>query len=301
MFASLSNNSFKQYDCYLKRWFDYCYTNNIDLYEASIPKVIGFLMKMFDEGAQYGTLNSCRSALGLILNNLNNNDDRIKRFLKGVYRLRPPLPRYNITWDTSIVLDFLGNWYPNDDMSLEVLSKKLITLLALSTAHRAQTFSKIQIENIEIYSDKVIIKIPDLIKTSRMGALQPILILPIFMDRLEVCPAKCLIAYLDKTRTIRNNINGLFISFRKPYKLVTTQTLSRWIKDVLYQSGIDVSIFSAHSTRHAAVSAAHRLGVSLDTIRKTAGWSGSSSTFFKYYNRPVINQNNQTNDSFSCS
>ncbi|CAB0029864.1 unnamed protein product [Trichogramma brassicae] len=47
---------------------------------------------------------------------------------------------------------------------------------------------------------------------------------------------------------------------------------------------------ATHSTRHAANSAAKRLGVNIDSILQTAGWS-NASTFAKFYDRPVVNDN----------
>lgn len=164
MIASLSDNSIKQYDVCLKKWYNFCSNNNLDLFDTTISHVIDFLMQVFDNGAKYSTLNTYRSALSLILDKKIGDDDTIKRFFKGIFRLRPSLPKYNITWDTNIVLNFLSTWYPNEDLSLEKISKKLLTLLALVTAHRIQTFSKILISNIEIFNDKVIIKSQILLK-----------------------------------------------------------------------------------------------------------------------------------------
>ncbi|KAJ2940862.1 hypothetical protein O0L34_g17139 [Tuta absoluta] len=113
------------------------------------------------------------------------------------------------------------------------------------------------------------------------------LTIPFFSPKPEICPAQCLQAYISRTETLRRS-DELFISFKKPYRPVGTQTLSRWVKNILKDSGIDVSIFSSHSTRHAATSQAHRQGVTIDQIRKTAGWSSSSSTFAKFYNRTVL-------------
>lgn len=132
-----------------------------------------------------------------------------------------------------------------------------------------------------------------------MGCLQPILVLPFFAEKPEICPGKALVAYLEKTASLRNNVDSLFISLRKPFRAVGCQTLSRWIKDTLSDSGIDVNIFSAHSTRHAATSAAHNLGISLEQIRKTAGWSGSSNTFYRFYNRTTSNVTVDNDDSFA--
>ncbi|VEN56293.1 unnamed protein product, partial [Callosobruchus maculatus] len=80
----------------------------------------------------------------------------------------------------------------------------------------------------------------------------------------------------------------LLITYKKPYHVASSQTLSRWIKKALQNSGIDISKFKGHSTRHAAVSAANRQGVSIETIRNAAGWTGKSDMFARFYNRPVL-------------
>lgn len=297
MLASLSENSLKQYDTCLKKWFIFCKTNNIDLYETSVTQVISFLTQLYESGAQYGTLNSCRSALALILGQETSNDDCVKRFFKGVFRMRPPLPKYNITWDTSIILNSLADWYPNETLNLEKISYKLSTLLALTTAHRAQTISKIDIRNIEFHINETCIKIPDLIKTSRPGATQPVLVLPFYREKPEICPVVTLRSYLGMTKDLRSD-HCLFVSLKKPHKSVTSQTISRWIKATLGSCGVDVSTFTAHSTRHAVTSKAYKLGVNLNLIRKTAGWSGSSLTFGKFYNKNIV-KDSSADDSFA--
>lgn len=292
MLASLSANSIKQYDSCLRKWWNYCRENSMNFYDASVPNVIYFLTMLFNDGCQYGTLNSCRSALSLILGPTLSNDDRLKRFFKGVFRLKPPQPKYNVTWNTDLVLDHLSSWYPNNEISLDKLTKKTVMLLALATAHRVQTLSKINVKNIEITPDRVIIKIAEIIKTSRPGCNQPILQLPFFTDRPTICPVDALLCYVEKTASLRTS-DYLFIGVRKPHKPIGTQTLSRWLKCTLSECGIDARIFSAHSTRHAATSRAHSLGVSVDTIRKTAGWSERSSTFARFYQR-IITSNDET-------
>lgn len=99
-------------------------------------------------------------------------------------------------------------------------------------------------------------------------------------------------SYIERTSSLRIS-NELFIATRKPYKPVGTQTLSRWIKYTLSECGVDTGIFSAHSTRHAASSHAHSLGVSVDTIRKTAGWSKNSTAFARFYQRTIVDSNDE--------
>lgn len=289
MLSSLSDNTYKQYDSSIKSWVDYCKINNCDFSNASVSEVISFLTQIFDKGVTYGTVNSYKSALALILGNLTENNE-IKRFMRGVFRLRPPAPKYDLTWDPGIVLNYFSQKWPNESLNLETLSKKTLTLLALVTAHRVQTFSLIKLSNIHTQDSAILIKIPDIIKTSRPNCYQPILKLPFFNQKPEICPARCLKTYIQKTSTLRSNNNDfLFISYRKPYSKLTAQRLSHWIKDSLDKSGVDTRIFSGHSTRHAATSAANRLGVSIDIIRKTAGWSDSSAVFGRFYNKEIIN------------
>ena len=82
----------------------------------------------------------------------------------------------------------------------------------------------------------------------------------------------------------------MFISYNRPFKRVIRDTISRWVKLVLTDSGIDTSRFKPHSTRAANTSAAGNDVCSLDDILHTAGWS-SESTFAKFYNKPIVKEN----------
>ena len=82
------------------------------------------------------------------------------------------------------------------------------------------------------------IKIPDFLKTSKPGSIQPNLILPYFIEKPNLCVATTILTYLDKTKNLRGDIKKLFISVKKPFASVTTQTISRWIKTVLHKEGI---------------------------------------------------------------
>lgn len=77
------------------------------------------------------------------------------------------------------------------------------------------------------------------------------------------------------------------LTYKKPHKPASSQSISRWIKQLLAESGVDVEKFSAHSTRHASTSTALAAGLSVDVIRKTAGWTSTSTAFARFYNRPI--------------
>lgn len=283
MTASLSESTLNQYKSTIKLWGQFCETKGIDFCYANSYQLLEFLTEKFNSNASYSTLNSYRSALSLLLGNNTTTDDCVKRFLKGVYRLRPPAPKYQNTWDPTTVLTFL-NQSPNESLSLKDLSHKTITLLALASAQRIQTLSLIKIKNIIFETEKLIIKIEDLIKTSKPGLSSPLIVLPFIKENPNICPAITIKHYINKISTLPSS-EYLFISYQNPHKKVGSQTLAHWVKAVLHKSGVDITKYGAHSTRHASTSAAHRAGVNLEVIRKAAGWAQSSNVFSKYYHK----------------
>lgn len=133
--------------------------------------------------------------------------------------MRPAAPRYDSTWNPQIVLKYLSSWYPDKELSLEFLTLKLVTLLALVTGHRMQTLAVIDIRNIyRVNEDALEIKIPDRIKTSGPNRNQPVLRLPFFTKNKAICAATILLLYLERTKDIRGLINKLFISFKSHIK-----------------------------------------------------------------------------------
>jgi len=287
--GSISKRTLSQYNTAYKEWWLFCHELKINIYTASVNEVLKFLQSMVSKkNWKYGTFNSCRSALSLILQFDVGKDLNIRRFLRGVARARPSRPKYASIWDPKMVLNYLEKKYPNEDLSIKDLGMKLIALLALITGQRIQTLSKIRVDQIIVTTDGIQIAIPDRVKTSGIGTYQPCLNIPFFTLKPKLCAASTILTYLEKTSGQRNETSQyLFISDRKPYKNLSKDTLARWVKIVLKNAGVNTDIFTSHSTRHASTSKAWRMGVSVDTIRKTAGWSESSSVFAQFYNRPL--------------
>ena len=263
--------------------------------------VLKFLTELHDSGLGYSALNTAKSAVSSFLNIANPNSAQlgsnglIKRFMKGIFEIKPSLPRYNCTWDTEKVLQFLKSLSPLSNLSLLQLSRKLVTLLALSTGQRAQTLHMLDVRNIESCETHLKLRIGDLLKqSSPSNHLSEIFISQYTFDS-DICVVKTYIMYyVTKTEKLRQD-SRLLVRTQKPYNWVTKQTLSHWIKDTLILAGIDMSCFTPHSTRSASCSAAVARNVPIDTVLRTAGWK-RDNVFRKFYNRPVTND-----DSFSRS
>ena len=67
----------------------------------------------------------------------------------------------------------------------------------------------------------------------------------------------------------------LFLAVFSPHKLAVPSTIIivRWLRALMRKLGIDKSIFKAHSTRGAAVSATANGGVTLGDILNAVDWS----------------------------
>lgn len=280
----------KQYDSEIKKWWSYCLTLKRSPYEADTSLVLEFLVSRFGAGAAYGTLNSARSAIVLMVGDSISSDTNISRFFKGVFKKRPSKSKYDSTWDVQIVFDEMIKMHPLNDLNLKELTEKTVMLLALGSAQRVQTLSLIKIENIKETSGGFEIKIPDLIKTSRAGSTQPLIKLPFLNEEPKCCVARALQRYLQVTEPLRGLTKELFITIKKPYKAAGKQTISRWIRCSLLKCGVDEN-FTAHSTRHASTSAAAKKGATVGIINSAACWSKNSQMFAKVYNRPIVDMN----------
>lgn len=286
--ASLSNATIAQYAKPLRLWWYFCAQNRTNCFSPPVSRVLEFLAEVLLSVGSYTTLNSYRSAISLISSDEVGSHPLVKRFCRGVSILKPQRSRYDFIWDASPVIAHLATRYPHENLSLELVAKKLVTLLALTTAQRMQTLAAIRLSNV-IVAESLIIKIPARLKTSGIGRSQPLLSFQPFPHNPQLCIFSLTKHFLMRTLNLRqNDCDAFFVSFRAPFDPVSSQTLGRWVKAELEAAGIDVSIFSAHSTRHASTSLAAARGISLEEIRRTAGWSKSSDVFARFYNRPII-------------
>ena len=101
----------------------------------------------------------------------------------------------------------------------------------------------------------------------------------------SLCVTHCLETYISRTECLRQG-SQLLVSFQTPHKGISRDTLGRWTRDVMNQSGFNLDIFKPHSTRASSISKATMRSVSLATIAATVGWRNASAVA-KYYNKPI--------------
>ena len=236
----------------------------------------------------YSSLNTARSALSVIIEPHNRisfgKHLLVQRFMKGVFRLRPTLPKYTFTFDATVVLQYLKQM-ELDKLSLKGFSLKSAMIICLLSAQRDQVLAALDITAMQLCEDKCTFYIKELMKTSRPGKHTPPVELLSYPYDKSLCPVTLTKHYLWRTFNIRGVFIQLFVSCTYPHQPVTTSTRGRRCCTMLRQAGIS-NDFAPHATRSAATSKAPSLGMSLSKIYRTARWS-SSSVFAKYYSKLI--------------
>ena len=89
-----------------------------------------------------------------------------------------------------------------------------------------------------------------ILKTTKPGNHVDDIALPVYKNDNCLCIINTFSEYVNRTKELRQRgCKRLLISTIKPYWPVTINTISRWIKSVLKQSGVDTDKFKAHSVR----------------------------------------------------
>ena len=173
--ASWWQGTLKQYKTFLVKWELFCRNNKISPSQATTEDGIEFLTSLFNSGLSYSALNKARSALSAVMkiNDMSFGEHPLVwRFIKGVFQLKPALPKYTHIWDVERVLSNLQTLAPVTSLDLKQLSLKLATLLAILTGQRCQTIHKLDLNLMQTLPDTYMFVIGEKLKHTRLGQHQ---------------------------------------------------------------------------------------------------------------------------------
>lgn len=94
---------------------------------------------------------------------------------------------------------------------------------------------------------------------------------------------------MEKTQSVRNSENLLFSTTIKPFKAVSDDTISRWIKDLRGLAGIFTNVFKPNSTCSASTNYERQL-VPIETIIKAGDYLSKLEIFIKNFDQSCITQ-----------
>ena len=291
LLVSWRQKSSKTYDSLFGKWVSWCRGRDSDPVSCAIGEVINFLAHLYEQGYQYRSINSYRSAISSVHEKVDGYEvgqhPMVSRLLKGIFHERPPQPRYSETWDVSKMTSYIESRGENDALSLTDLTHKTVMLLALTRPSRSADLSHLDLRFRKYLPEGVSFQPTKLTKQSRQSKPVAEFFFPAFTANPLLCPVTTLRAYEGRTEEFRREEGSspLFLTTIRPHNVASSSTIARWLRSILEKAGIDTSIFKAHSVRGAAVTAASNAGVKTCDILNAADWS-SPSVFQRFYYKP---------------
>ena len=190
----------QQYSPHIIRWLEFSSSRKIDYFNASVNDGAEFLAKLFNESkCEYSVMNIGRSALSSIFPTTNGisfgKQPHIQRLLKGIFKERPSLPRYTVTFDVKPVFECIKEIACSDNTSLEICTKILATIMCLLSGQRSQTLSLLQTNSMYIDDSRVIFYISKLTKTSRPNFHQKPLEFLTYPSEKAICVVRIIKLY----------------------------------------------------------------------------------------------------------
>ena len=115
-----------QYKSCWAKWCCWCRQQQVDNFRPAVSDLVHFLTELFEQGKQYSTINTYRSAISSTVPPLDRTPlgqhKIVCSFMKGVFNKRPPKPRYSGTWEVSVVTQLFEKWPVNSNLDLKRLS-----------------------------------------------------------------------------------------------------------------------------------------------------------------------------------
>ena len=131
----LSSGTKSGYGYAFNAFSNFCANIGADPFTCPPSVVVKYVRQMYNNGAQYRTVNHHRSSISKFHTGYNGepvgSHPLVCQAVKAVFRLRPPLPRCLTTFDITKVFDYIKKLPPNMDLTLKQLSHKALFLLTV--------------------------------------------------------------------------------------------------------------------------------------------------------------------------
>ena len=226
------------------KWCGWCDRRETDPVSAPVKYLLDFITEEFKNGKQYSTLNTYRSAISATHVGFSGTPagqhPLVCRLLQGIFNSRPAMPKNVTLWDVEIALKHAESISPLEELSLKQISER--TAVTSVSKCRVSDLHSLDLKFRSYRYVAVSFIIPGLTKTRRLGPPREVFYAQL-EENIKLCPVTSLRAYEKKTEGLRHPSNtSLFISVKKPHLPVSSQTLSRWIKNFLSEAGIQTSL-----------------------------------------------------------
>ena len=127
-----------------KKWEEFCGERSISTMQTDEINFMQFLTEEYERDLSFNYLCGYISALKNYLPSHILDTHVVKKFKKGLFKLRSPKTKYHAIWDINIILKFLENMSTGSDMDV---SRKFVCLFMLLSGLRVNLISHLKITN----------------------------------------------------------------------------------------------------------------------------------------------------------
>ena len=297
--GSLRSSTATRYVLYCSKWIVFCQKQQRNSHAPTVRDIIDF---MYHLGKSNNFHSYSASFFQTVLSMLKQVIDAshhhvlqhvyVKHFQQGYFNMYLPQPKPPCTtWDIQQVLDYWQCQPSNQKLNLTQLARKTMMLILLSTCRWKNKLLSLSVKHMYTFPQCIMFYLVKLPKTFTQGTPDEntrwlsVRQADQSVDN-NLCPVRALTVYLAKTRRIQSS-DSVFVTSTPPYSAIKPMTLNLWILQSMKQAGIDTSLYTAYSTRHASSSGALKKGMPMDEVLRLGCWK-TPSTFIKHYNLPIL-------------
>ena len=159
-------------------------------------------------------------------------------------------------------------------------------MLLLLAGQRVNTIFWYHIDEMVINDISITFAPSHVLKHSRKNRKQDVFEYRHYPNEPKLCIVNCLKEYLTRRQSrVSDSSKKLLLTYKKPYKEASVDTIRRWVKSTFKAAGI--YDFSAHSCRAASTSKAKSLNIDVEHILAKGCWT-NVKTFRKFYDKEII-------------
>ena len=221
--ASWRKGTFSNYSLYLSKWFKSASCSKVSLVEPPVQVALAFLTSLIKEGKSFDQICMARRALSLVISQQRNihfgNIPIVKRYMKGIFENNPKFPKFQFTWNVSLLFNYFGNIKDIHALDIQKLIQKLVMLMTrISGGQRAQTIHSIRVSDIKILDNKVVIPVMSPSKQTKPTKHMAPLCFQIYNKEPKLCVVTRLTGYLKRTKSYMDT-DKLFLTCIQPFNL----------------------------------------------------------------------------------
>ena len=138
----IATNTTKKYNSAWQQFCCFCDGLDVQPITCSVTVIVKYICHRFEEGVSYSTMNLAKSAISNYHCYLPSNvpvgsDQLVHQTMKSFFfKQRPPLPKYQNTFDVTMVMHYVMDMGPAAALDLKCLTYKTLFLVAFSTLFR---------------------------------------------------------------------------------------------------------------------------------------------------------------------